>query len=256
MLLVMDVGNTNISIGVYKDDDLCYHWRIGTNHEKTEDEYGMIFSQLLRHVGLNFRDINGMIMSSVVPPMMSSLERMCNKYFRLTPLVVGPGIKTGLNIKYDNPKEVGSDRIVNAVAAIQEYGAPIIIVDFGTATTYCYVNENNQYLGGVIAPGIEISTEALYSKASKLPRIEITRPANIVGKNTVAAMQSGILYGSIGQVEGIVTRIKTQSKQNPMVIATGGRASMIADETPIIDIVDPFLTLKGLQIIYTKNIQQ
>ena len=142
------------------------------------------------------------------------------------------------------------------MAAIREYGAPIIIVDFGTATTYCYVNENNQYLGGVIAPGIEISTEALYSQASKLPRIEIVRPDHIIGKNTVSAMQSGILYGFIGQVEGIVTRIKKQSKQNPMVIATGGRAAMIADETPIIDIVDPFLTLKGLQIIYTKNIQQ
>ena len=255
MLLVMDVGNTNISIGVYKGDCLCYHWRISTDREKTEDEYGMIFSQLLGHVQLTFQDINGMILSSVVPPIMAALERMCIKYFQVTPLVVGPGVKTGLNIKYDNPKEVGSDRIVNAVAAIQEYGAPIIIVDFGTATTYCYVNEDNQYLGGVIAPGIEISTEALYSKASKLPRIEITRPASIIGKNTVAAMQSGILYGFIGQVEGIVTRIKKQSKQNPKVIATGGRAAMIAEDTSIIDIVDPYLTLKGLQIIYTKNIQ-
>ena len=254
MLLVMDVGNTNISIGVYKGDSLCHHWRISTDREKTEDEYGMIFSQLLGFVHLSFRDVNGMILSSVVPPIMDSLERMCKKYFQVTPLIVGPGVKTGLNIKYDNPKEVGSDRIVNAVAAIQEYGAPIIIVDFGTATTYCYVNEDNQYLGGVIAPGIEISTEALYSKASKLPRIEIARPANIIGKNTIAAMQSGIFYGFIGQVEGIVTRIKKQSKYNPKVIATGGRSSMIANETPIIDIVDPYLTLKGLQIIYKKNV--
>ncbi len=256
MLLVMDVGNTNISVGVYRDDDLCFHWRVGTDRGKTEDEYGMIFMQLLNHVGLTFRDIHGMILSSVVPPIMSSLERMCIKYFQLKPLVVGPGVKTGLNIKYDNPKEVGADRIVNAVAAIHEYGTPIIIVDFGTATTYCYVNEHSQYLGGVIAPGIEISTEALYSRAAKLPRIEIVRPANIIGKNTVAAMQSGVLYGFIGQVEGIVTRIKKQSKQNPMVIATGGRASMIANETSIIDVVDPYLTLKGLQIIYAKNIQQ
>ena len=255
MLLVMDVGNTNISVGVYEGDRLCHHWRISTGREKTEDEYGMIFGQLLGHVHLTFRDINGMILSSVVPPIMASLERMCKKYFQVTPLVVGPGVKTGLNIKYDNPKEVGSDRIVNAVAAIQEYGAPIVIVDFGTATTYCYVNEHKQYLGGVIAPGIEISTEALYSKASKLPRIEIIRPTHIIGKNTVAAMQSGILYGFIGQVEGIVTRIKKQSKQNPKVVATGGRASMIADETPIIDFVDPYLTLKGLQMIYTKNVQ-
>jgi type III pantothenate kinase len=256
MLLVMDVGNTNISIGVYRDEDLCYHWRIGTNREKTEDEYGMIFKQLLGDVSLTFRDIKGIILSSVVPPIMDSLERMCAKYFQLKPLVVGPGVKTGLHIKYDNPKEVGADRIVNAVAAIQEYGAPIIIVDFGTATTYCYVNEHSQYLGGVIAPGIEISAEALYTKAAKLPRIEITRPESIIGKNTVTAMQSGILYGFIGQVEGIVSRIKKQSMQNPRVIATGGRASMIADETSIIDVFDPYLTLKGLKIIYSKNIQQ
>ena len=253
MLLVMDVGNTNVSIGVYRDERLCYHWRISTYREKTEDEYGMIFGQLLGHVGLTFQDIKGMIISSVVPPIMPTLERMCSRYFHLKPLIVGPGVKTGLHIKYDNPKEVGADRIVNAVAAIQEYGAPIIIVDFGTATTYCYVNEDNQYLGGVIAPGIEISTEALYSRAAKLPRIEITRPANIIAKNTVSAMQSGIIYGFIGQVEAIVTRIKQQSQQNPKVVATGGRAAMIANETPIIDIVDPFLTLKGLRFIYSKN---
>lgn len=256
MLLVMDVGNTDISIGVFRDENLCYQWRIGTNREKTEDEYGMIFKQLLGHVSLTFHDIKGIILSSVVPPIMYSLERMCTKYFQVEPLVVGPGVRTGLNIKYDNPKEVGADRIVNAVAAIQQYGAPIIIVDFGTATTYCYVNEHNEYLGGVIAPGIEISSEALYSRAAKLPRIEIIHPVSIIGKNTVAAMQSGILFGFIGQVEGIVTRIKKESKQNPMVIATGGRASMISAETSIIDVVDPYLTLKGLQIIYYKNIQQ
>jgi type III pantothenate kinase len=176
------------------------------------------------------------------------------KYFHITPLVVGPGIKTGLNIKYDNPKEVGADRIVNAVAGIYEYGGPLIIVDFGTATTYCYVNEDKQYMGGAIAPGIGISTEALYSKAAKLPRIEIARPENIIGKNTVTAMQAGILYGYVGQVEGIVRRMKEQSTQEPTVIATGGLATLISKESTVIDVVDPFLTLKGLKLIYKRNI--
>lgn len=169
-------------------------------------------------------------------------------------MVIGPGIKTGLNIKYDNPKEVGADRIVNAVAAIELYGSPLIIVDFGTATTYCYVNESNQYMGGAIAPGIGISTEALYTRASKLPRIEIAKPKNIIGKNTVNAMQSGILYGYVGQVEGIVARIKSQALVDPKVVATGGLATLIAKESSVIDIVDPFLTLKGLNMIYKKNV--
>ena len=184
---------------------------------------------------------------------MAALERMCVKYFGISPLVVGPGIKTGLNIKYDNPKEVGADRIVNAVSAIQEYGGPLIIVDFGTATTYCYINEHLQYMGGAIAPGIGISTEALYTKAAKLPRIEIAKPESIVGKTTVGAMQAGILYGYVGQVEGIVARMKAQSPVEPKVIATGGLSSLIAAESDVIDIVDPFLTLKGLSLIYDKN---
>lgn len=253
LIFVFDVGNTNIVLGVYDKDELKHHWRIETNRNKTEDEYGMMIKNLFDHVGLTFSSVDGIIISSVVPPIMFSLERMCQKYFNIKPLVVGPGIKTGLNIKYENPREVGADRIVNAIAAIHEYGSPLIIVDFGTATTYCYVNEHKQYMGGAISPGIGISTEALYSKAAKLPRIEIARPEGVVGKNTVAAMQAGILYGYVGQVEGIVKRMKDQSQEVPTIIATGGLANLIAAESDIIDIVDPFLTLKGLQLIYKRN---
>jgi type III pantothenate kinase len=254
MILVMDTGNTNIVLGVYDQGELKYHWRMETYRQKTEDEYAMQVKSLFTHVGLTFEEIKGIIISSVVPPVMFPLEQMCNKYFNLKPLIVGPGIKTGLNIKYENPREVGADRIVNAVAAIEEYGTPLIIVDFGTATTYCYVNENGGYMGGAIAPGVGISMEALFDRASKLPRIELTRPDNVIGKNTVAAMQAGIVFGYVGQVEGIVARMKAQSKEEPTVIATGGLADLIASETTVIDVVDNFLTLRGLHLIYQRNI--
>ncbi len=253
MILVIDVGNTNIVLGVYDNDELKYHWRIATSRDKTEDEFGMVIKDLFSHVELQLSNVTGIIISSVVPPIMFSLEQMCKKYFGIKPMVIGPGMKTGLNIKYDNPKEVGADRIVNAVSAIHEYGSPLIIVDFGTATTYCFINEDKQYMGGAIAPGIGISTEALYTRASKLPRIEITKPSQVVGKNTVHAMQAGIFYGYVGQVDGIVSRMKEQSKEEPKVIATGGLATLIAKESKTIDVVDPFLTLRGLQMIYHKN---
>jgi type III pantothenate kinase len=256
LIFVIDVGNTNMVLGVYEKDDLKHHWRIETDRNKTEDEYGMIIKNLFQHAELSFSAIEGIIISSVVPPIMFALEKMCQSYFHIKPLIVGPGIKTGLDIKYENPRDVGADRIVNAVAAIHEYGSPLIIVDFGTATTYCFINEHKQYVGGAIAPGIRISTEALYSKAAKLPRIEIARPeGGVVGKNTVSAMQAGILYGYVGQVDGIVQRMKEQSKEKPMVIATGGLSALIAKEAKSIDIVDPFLTLKGLQLIYKRNVE-
>ncbi|KHF38315.1 type III pantothenate kinase [Halalkalibacter okhensis] len=253
MIMVVDVGNTNIVLGVYKGKELHYHWRIATSRQKTEDEWAMSLKGLFEHEKLSFEEIEGIIISSVVPPIMYTLELMCKKYFGIKPMVIGPGIKTGLNVKYDNPKDVGADRIVNAVAAIQLYGSPLIVVDFGTATTYCYINEERQYMGGAISPGISISTEALYTRASKLPRIEIAKPKNVLGTNTVHAMQAGIFYGYVGQVDGIVKRMKAQAKEVPTVIATGGMASLIASETETIDVVEPFLTLKGLQMIYEKN---
>ncbi|KGR89235.1 pantothenate kinase [Ureibacillus massiliensis 4400831 = CIP 108448 = CCUG 49529] len=254
MILVLDAGNSTIDLGVYKNNHLSHHWRMETNLHKTEDEYAMQVKMFFLHVGIAIEDVKGVIISSVVPTIMYSLEEMCRKYFKVNPLVVGPGVKTGLNIKYENPRQVGSDRIVNAVAAISEYGGrPLIIVDFGTAITYCYIDSKGDYIGGAITPGITISMDALFTEASKLPRIEIMKPANVIGKNTVSAMQSGIFYGFIGQVEGIVSRIKEQSKEEPLVIATGGLSKLIGYETKVIDIVDPLLTLKGLYIIYKRN---
>jgi type III pantothenate kinase len=254
VILVLDAGNSSIILGVYKSNKLLYQWRMVTDRQKSEDELAMQVKAFFNHEGMDFTDIQGIIISSVVPPLMYCLELMCLKYFKLKPLIVGPGVKTGLNIKYENPREVGADRIVNAVAALEKYsGRPLIIVDFGTANTFCYINEKGDYMGGAIAPGITISTEALYMKAAKLPRIEISKAPQIIGKNTVHAMQSGILYGFIGQVEGIVTRMKMMSKLEPLVVATGGMASLIADETPCIDVVEPYLTLEGLYLIYKRN---
>lgn len=253
MLLVIDIGNTNIVLGLYEGDALAYYWRVSADRNKTEDEYGMLVRSLFESVGLAFSKIEGVIYSSVVPPLNHVIDRMCSKYFGKKPLVIGPGVKTGLNIKAEYPREVGTDRIVNAVAATHEYGTPVIVVDFGTATTFCYIDRQGQYWGGAIAPGIGISTEALVSRASKLPRIEIARPAAVIGRNTITSMQSGIFYGFVGQVEGIVRRMMEEAGDNPKVVATGGLAPLVANEATCIDVVDPNLTLKGLRLIYRRN---
>ncbi len=254
MLLAIDVGNTHIMLGVYREENIIVYWRLATRKESTEDELGMIIKNLLNNSQINLTDISAIAISSVVPPLMYSLERMSNKYFNLEPLIVSPGIKTGLNIVTENPREVGADRIVNAVAAYNLYDGPLIIVDFGTATTFCAVSKNGEYLGGVIAPGIGISLEALFDKAAKLPRVEIIRPPQVIGKDTVSSMQSGIVFGYVGQVDGIVRRMMKEFPEEPKVIATGGFASMIARESETICKVNSLLTLEGLRIICKMNL--
>lgn len=253
MIFVLDAGNTNIVLGVYKDAELLHHWRISTNKSGTVDEYAVIVHNLFALNNLSFETVDGIIISSVVPPITPVLEKMINKYFRKAPLIVGPGIKTGIPILYDNPHEVGADRIVNAVAGYHKYGGPLIIVDFGTATTFCAISGKGEYLGGSIAPGIMISTEALFQRASKLPKIEIVKTRNVINKNTVAGMQSGIYYGFCGQVDRIVRLMKKELSDQAKVIATGGLAELVADDSETIETIDPFLTLKGLLLIYEKN---
>ncbi|MFZ3172558.1 MAG: type III pantothenate kinase [Carboxydocellales bacterium] len=253
MILVFDVGNTNIVLGVYDGEELIRHWRIATDKHKTSDEYGMLINNLFNHGNVDFDSIKAVVISSVVPPLMGTLERMSNRYFGIDPLIVGPGVKTGMAIKYDNPKEVGADRIVNAIAGFETYGGPLIIVDFGTATTFCAISRQGEYLGGAIAPGMGISTEALFTRAAKLPRIELIKPKTVICKNTVSSMQSGIFYGFVGQVDEIVTRMKQELGSETFVVATGGLAKLMSEESRTINKVDHFLTLVGLLLIYHRN---
>ena len=255
MLLVFDIGNTNMVLGVYDGENLVRDWRINTDLNKTSDEYGVLIKNLFDASDISLSVIDSIIVSSVVPAVMHSLENFCRKYCNISPLVVGPGIKTGLNIKYEDPKMVGADRIVNAVAAISKYNCPVIIIDFGTATTYCAVSKRGEYIGGAISPGMKISSEALFQKASKLPRVELVTPDTVICKDTVSAMQCGIIYGYACKVEKIVGLMKKELKdEETLVIATGGLANMISQETDAIDVIDPNLTLEGLRIIYEKNI--
>lgn len=254
MIFVLDTGNTNTVLGIFEGEQLVYEWRIKTDIYKTADEYGVLIKSLFDHKGVSLSQIKGIIISSVVPPIMIALEKMCKRYFQIDPLVIGKeDVRSYLAMSYPHPEEIGADRIVNAVSAIKEYGAPLIIVDFGTATTYCYVNEHKEYAGGIIVPGVKISMEALYEKASKLPKVEIKLPSQVIGTSTVSAMQSGLFYGQIGQIDGIINHIESEVQMNPKVIATGGLAPLLAKESIKIDVVDPYLTLKGLYEIYQNN---
>ena len=255
MLLVIDVGNTNTVVGVFDGEKLVQNWRVRTVANHTVDEYGMLIYSLYKSSKISTKSIRDIIISCVVPPMLNILEPLCEKYFHVKPLIVEPGIKTGMPIHYDNPREVGADRIVNAVAAFEKYKTDLIIVDFGTATTFDYVSVKGEYMGGCIAPGIVISSEALFERASKLPRVEFKKPKTIIAKDTISSMQAGIMFGYAGLVDGIVERIKAEVKSNPKVIATGGLAGVIAPETRCIEIVDENLTLEGLRIIHLKNKQ-
>lgn len=253
MLLVIDVGNTHTVLGVYQGERLLHHWRVWTDREKTSDEYGILVRNLYDGSHFSSQEIAAIVLSSVVPPLTPTIVELCVRYFGIQPLVVGPGVKTGISIQMDNPKEVGADRIVNAVAAFARYNKACIVLDFGTATTFDYVSPKGDYMGGIIAPGAWISAEALFRQASKLPRVEIAKPPAVIGKNTVAAMQSGLFYGYLGLVEGIIDRMKRELRSDPVVVATGGLAAILAKESSKIHEIDENLTLEGLRIIYERN---
>ena len=254
MILVVDVGNTNITCGVYEAKEMKATFRINTKTQRTSDEYGAIFSQLLSMKALSLQDIEGSIIASVVPDVMHSLVGGIVRYTNTEPLIVGPGVKTGIKITTEDPRGIGADRIVDAVAAYEKYGGPILVIDFGTATTYDYVTAQGQFAAGITAPGIRISSEALGKAAAKLPNIEIKKPKSILAQETITSMQAGLMYGQIGQTEYIIRKVKEETGLNGMkVVATGGLGRTIADETDTIDIYDSTLTLDGLHIVYEKN---
>jgi len=254
LLLAINVGNTNIRFGVYEGKKLIAHWKLATNRGWTADEFGMYFVNFFNYEKLDISDIEAVIISSVVPPIMFSFEHAIEKYLKKKPIIIGPGVKTGINIKYENPRELGADRIANAVAAYEIYGGPAIVVDFGTATTFNAISSKGEFLGGAICPGILISAEALYQRTAKLPKIDLAKHGTAIGRNTAVGMQAGIFHGYVGQVNYLVKKIKQEMREeNAKVIATGGLAKFIAPEAESIDEVNGRLVLEGLRIIYEKN---
>lgn len=261
MLLVLDVGNTNTVLGVFEPGGkseqqysrLSAHWRVTTNKSQTIDEYGVLFRNLFAMNGLEVAAVKGIVISSVVPPLDSTLRQVCERYFHMKPLFIEPGVKTGMPVHYDNPAEVGADRIVNSVAAYETYGGPCIVVDFGTATTFDVVSPKGEYLGGVITPGIGISADALFSRTARLPRVDIKKPPKVMATNTVNSLQSGLYYGYLGLIDGILERLIAELKGEVKVVATGGLASLMGGGSKYIREVDDFLTLEGLRIIYDRN---
>ena len=253
MLLAIDIGNTNVTLGVYAAQNLKSHWRLATDHHRMPDEYGIALAGLLQHAGLALNNIDAIVIASVVPPLTSTFVQACETYLGRTPLVVDAGVKTGVRVKYDDPKQVGADRVVDAAAAYKLYGGPACIVDFGTGTTFDAISAEGDYLGGAIAPGLGIAAEALFINASKLPRVDLQRPPSVIGRNTVHSMQSGFLFGYVSLVEGMVARFKAELGPTTCVIGTGGLAELIAKETSVIHVVAPWLTLDGLRMIYEMN---
>lgn len=253
MNLVINAGNSNTSFGVFEEETLLSHWKVKTDSKRTADEYALLLYQMMDMHGISPEECRGAMVCSVVPEADSFLSEALKEHFHLPIQFVGPGVKTGLNILYENPREVGADRITNAVAGKEKYGGPLIIIDFGTATTYCYIDEKNRYLGGAISPGMELAAEALAQKASKLPRVETRRASRVIGRSTVEALQSGFRYGFVSEVEGMIRRIQKEAGQKAAVAATGPAAEWIVEETSLIQSTDPYLTLEGLQIIYNKN---
>jgi type III pantothenate kinase len=253
MLLTIDIGNTNLTLGLYEGGKLGAHWRLATDHNRMPDEYGLQLLGLLQNAGKTLKDIKGISLASVVPPLTGRVVQACREYLKQEPLVVDAGIKTGIKIRYEDPKAVGADRVCDAVAVMKLYGGPACVVDFGTATTFNAVTKDGEYLGGAITAGINLAAEALYTRAAKLPRIDLQVPPSVIGRNTVHAMQSGLLFGYVSMVEGMVARFRSELGSDMKVVATGGLAEVVAKETQVIDIIAPWLTLEGLRIIWELN---
>ncbi len=253
MLLTIDVGNTNLTLGLYEGDQLGRHWRLATDHARMPDEYGLQFLGLLQNAGQTVTDLTGIVLASVVPNLTTRVIQACQEYLQQEPLVVDTGVRTGIRILYEDPRQVGADRVADAVAVIKLYGGPACVIDFGTATTFNAVTAEGDYLGGAITAGINLAAEALYTRAAKLPRMDLQRPPSVIGRNTVHAMQSGLLFGYVSMVEGMVARFRSELGSDMKVIATGGLAEVVASETEVVDIISPWLTLDGLRIIWELN---